>query len=370
MGILHSGTSEGYTSYTMDGAWKPPKQAFLNPQLLMSYWGNDPIPLNDFSEQEIEIQYLLNEKENFVVTETPQSEDGLAPLDRDYGLIDQDVITPYTWKWIELKLPRKDGVILKVKLRRPNWWLIQSGLTELGATIPLSLGEMEADGVARLVRIWPNQLDMRLVEAKKNLQPIISVYKHKSPETWDYVLDLGPDLGRDTLAATPTHPFWSVESDRWMQIGHIPPGEHVSLKDQQQAQMLSKHRRATKGEYVYNFEVYKDHHYFVGEGLAWVHNCETWKTISESQGLTRAIEKAYGKNAVEVFEMDIKTRLATGKLGGNIHRLKGDLKGWQAIDIPGTGKGRGAGRIVFRELGGEIEIKGLVKGHDYGNIIN
>ena len=68
--------------------------------------------------------------------------------------------------------------------------------------------------------------------------------------------------------------------------------------------------------------------------------------------------------------MDIKTRLATGKLGGNIHRLKGDLKGWQAIDIPGTGKGRGAGRIVFRELGGEIEIKGLVKGHDYGNIIN
>ncbi|MEL7063559.1 MAG: hypothetical protein AAFP00_07445, partial [Bacteroidota bacterium] len=72
------------------------------------------------------------------------------------------------------------------------------------------------------------------------------------------------------------------------QIGHIPPGEHVALKDQQQAQMLSKHRRATKGEYVYNFEVYKDHHYFVGEGLAWVHNC---KTISGTRGLRHSFDR-------------------------------------------------------------------------------
>ncbi|MEL7063561.1 MAG: hypothetical protein AAFP00_07455, partial [Bacteroidota bacterium] len=153
-----------------------PKEAFLNPQLLMSYWGNDPIPLDSFTKQEVQIQRLLNEKEDFIVTETPQSEDGSAPLDRDYGLIDQDVITPYTWKWIELKLPRKDGVILTVKLRRPNWWLIQSGLTELGATIPLSLGEMEADGVARLVRIWPNQLDMLTWRNMSDLHPSIRLY--------------------------------------------------------------------------------------------------------------------------------------------------------------------------------------------------
>jgi len=32
-----------------------------------------------------------------------------------------------------------------------------------------------------------------------------------------------------------------------------------------------------------------------------------------------------------------------------MHDLGGDLTGWKAMDIPGTGKGRGAGRIVFSQ---------------------
>ena len=96
---------------------------------------------------------------------------------------------------------------------------------------------------------------------------------------------------------------------------------------------------------------------------------DTWKTLKESTSLTKVIEKAYGKSAVETYENTIKTQLSNGNLGRNIHELGGDLKGYKAIDIPGTGKGRGAGRIVFREVGEEIEIKGLVKGHDYKNIV-
>ena len=41
-----------------------------------------------------------------------------------------------------------------------------------------------------------------------------------------------------------------------------------------------------------------------------------------------------------------------------------------AIDVPGTGSGRGAGRVVFRELkDGTIDVLGVVKGHDYKKIL-
>ncbi|MEL6731615.1 MAG: hypothetical protein AAFP83_10835, partial [Bacteroidota bacterium] len=258
-----------------------PMEVFQNPSHLMRYWGNEPIPLESYTEQEEQIQALLNDKEDFLVTQSPLSEDGLQALDGDYHLIDQDLITPYTWKWAELRLDRADGITVKIKLRRPNWWLIQQGLTEPGAEIFMSLGEMKAEGMAQLIRLWPNQLDMRFEEAKPDLQPITGVYKYESPETWDYVIDQVPLVGRDTLSSTSAHPFWSIESDGWKQIGDIPPGEHIGLKDQQQAQLIAKHRREARGEYVYNFEVYKDHHYFVGEGLAWAHNCKVGKLVDE-----------------------------------------------------------------------------------------
>lgn len=59
--------------------------------------------------------------------------------------------------------------------------------------------------------------------------------------------------------------------------------------------------------------------------------------------------------------------------GRNIHELGNrggiDLTGYKAIEVPGTGKGRGAGRLVFRETDSGIEIRGVVKGHDYKNLL-
>ncbi|MDR6157663.1 hypothetical protein QF023_001179 [Chryseobacterium sp. SLBN-27] len=57
------------------------------------------------------------------------------------------------------------------------------------------------------------------------------------------------------------------------------------------------------------------------------------------------------------------------KLEKNIHNLGGDLKGYKAIYIAGTGSERGAGRVIFKETEKQVEIIGVVKDHNYGKII-
>ncbi len=92
------------------------------------------------------------------------------------------------------------------------------------------------------------------------------------------------------------------------------------------------------------------------------------KTVLHPGALEKTIEKNWGKNAVEAFD-NIIDQLANGKAGGNIHSLNKELKGYKAIDIPGTGAGRGAGRVIFKDSPNQVEIIGIVKGHDYNNIL-
>ena len=58
--------------------------------------------------------------------------------------------------------------------------------------------------------------------------------------------------------------------------------------------------------------------------------------------------------------------LKSGDLRGlNNHPLKGDRLGQWAIDINGTGQGRGGGRMIYTIIDGVIEIIELVTGHKY-----
>jgi hypothetical protein len=92
------------------------------------------------------------------------------------------------------------------------------------------------------------------------------------------------------------------------------------------------------------------------------------KTVLHPGTLEKTIEKNWGKTAVESFD-NIIDQLSSGKAGGNIHSLNKELKGYKAIDIPGTGAGRGAGRIIFKDSPNQVEIIGIVKGHDYNKIL-
>jgi hypothetical protein len=62
----------------------------------------------------------------------------------------------------------------------------------------------------------------------------------------------------------------------------------------------------------------------------------------------------------------------TRQAGGNQHALKGDLAGKSAIDLGGSGKGRGAERVIFSAAENEVIIHDIVDYHKWtqwlGNI--
>jgi hypothetical protein len=56
-------------------------------------------------------------------------------------------------------------------------------------------------------------------------------------------------------------------------------------------------------------------------------------------------------------------KLSKGEAGGNVHNLTGDLAGKKAVDLPGSGKGRGRVRIIFSETDDRITIHDIVDYH-------
>ena len=89
-----------------------------------------------------------------------------------------------------------------------------------------------------------------------------------------------------------------------------------------------------------------------------------WRSIIESPGASKAIDKL-SPTGRKGFDTAVE-KLARGERGLNQHALGKDRAGQFAIDIPGTGKGRGAGRLIFRETKeGAVEILDVLLKHNY-----
>ncbi len=78
-------------------------------------------------------------------------------------------------------------------------------------------------------------------------------------------------------------------------------------------------------------------------------------TVVEEAGAAKQGDALRGKQR-EGYEQ-IKGMLASGLSGKNQHALKGDLKGWSAVDLPGSGKGRGAVRVIYKIENEQVIIK-------------
>jgi len=72
----------------------------------------------------------------------------------DYATINDEEITPETWRSIHLEIRKTDGSIAKIDLLRPLWWLEEAN-AEVGGTIALSMPEMGIEGDAKVVNIGP-----------------------------------------------------------------------------------------------------------------------------------------------------------------------------------------------------------------------
>ena len=59
----------------------------------------------------------------------------------------------------------------------------------------------------------------------------------------------------------------------------------------------------------------------------------------------------------------IKGMLSRGERGRNQHPLTGNLKGKFAADLPGTGRGRGATRVIFEQSNEQVIIHDIENYH-------
>jgi mRNA-degrading endonuclease RelE of RelBE toxin-antitoxin system len=86
-----------------------------------------------------------------------------------------------------------------------------------------------------------------------------------------------------------------------------------------------------------------------------------YKTIVEEPKASKAYDKL-DKNQQKSIE-DALRLIRNGEAGRNQHDLQKDLKGFKAIDIKGSGGGRGKLRMVFKETDSEIIIQDIIDYH-------
>ncbi|MBN8680362.1 MAG: hypothetical protein J0M29_19200 [Chitinophagales bacterium] len=247
--------------------------------------------------------------------------------------IDNEDITPLTWKWVKLEMPEPGGSVMTACLRRPEWWLTAHQADVPGNWVAISLPEMGIHGKAQVKELAPSYVDTRFADFQtddgQKYRPITGWFERRAPEVWQYVFTSG-----DTIGATPNHPFYSEDRQTYLPADALQTGERVKLASRQTAALLSKWKLETSSEVVYNLEVWRDHNFYVGEHGVLVHNsCLVGEIIEETaywfkyknlKGKILKIDKQYPagiENAISTAE-NLEDNLANAgkRLEANVAR--------------------------------------------------
>lgn len=165
----------------------------------------------------------------------------------------------------------------------------------------------------------------------------------------------------ETITTTPSHPFY-VAHKGWYAAVDLRAGDILVLVNGEYVTLeKTQHEILEAPITVYNFEVEDYHTYYVGTHGVLVHNMCMMRTVAETSEAWNTVRK-FNDNQMEVYE-EVITKLASGDTRGlNVHRLS---NGNLAADLPGYGKGRGRGRVIYQIKNGIIEILEVSLNH-YG----
>ena len=245
-----------------------PATYFENPNKLLDVESDEPIPLQFYSDEALKLQLEWNASEDLLRTNAHFRD--LSGLDRYFG-IDSLEITPFTWSWVYLKGLGTDAENIRLKLRRPNSWIREKGLHNIGQQSLLHLSDIGIDGTFEVIDRMPNTFDTRLlsthVEADgSRFQPIISLATIDKKTVATYKFSNG-----DKVEATEGHVIWSESQKKWVAIGTLELHEQVRTAQSETAELIEV-LPISEPQTVYSIEVYRDHNYYVGEAGILVYN--------------------------------------------------------------------------------------------------
>lgn len=185
-------------------------------------------------------------------------------------------------------------------------------------------------------------------------------------------------IGKQEICCSKKHPFWNEEKG-WIEAIDVLPGDNLTRSDGTTVQVEKIwHEKCKESTKVYNLEIDEVHTYYVTREEILVHNASGYnnvKIFSESGSGIKKINKPknverqakkLSPEARKGYEKAIEALESGDTRGLNDHPLSGNRSGQRAIDIKGTGKGRGAGRIIY-EYGDadDINIIEILTDHKY-----
>jgi len=311
-----------------------PMDIFTMPNTLMNIWIDEPIPLEMYTQEELDIQQHINGKETRIIT--------YAPIGKEKAWlnIDYEEITPYTWKWVKFDLFKENGTISRIIIRRPNWWLKKNNADKIGNQVVLFLPEMGINGTAIVKKITPNQLDTRLWDEQRKgdyiNRPITGKFEHESDDVWNYYFQ-GLE---EPIGTTSTHPFWSEDRQDWIPVGNLKIGEKIKAK--KLITKLAKKHKIEGRQKVYNLEVYREHNFLVAKEGLLVHNScvdanKIHAKLKEKIELGRWKDPGYHAHFDDDIVLDIiddydEVYASTARKGNLIYR-----KGTDIVVVGGSG---------------------------------
>ena len=298
--------------------------------------------------------------EDMYLTASNNADDIYVPGWQDYDYLD---ITPETWQVGEFVITEDDGSVVEIEANRPKTWFEDYELKEKGDKAFIVIEEMGIADYAVLQEMRFTHIDTRafaLNEEGKVDRPVITTYKRIANEISDYTFSNG-----QIISCTPNHPFYSSDRQAYLPVGELTFGEVVQTSGDREIKFIGGKARE-KGEHVYNFEVWREHNYYVGfEGsgeYVLVHNnCfNLVKNFLKKEGNLpdNYITKQQAKDLGWVPSQGNLNDVAPGKwIGGDkFGNYEGKLpsapgRTWKEADINYHGGTRGPERLVYSNDG-------------------
>ncbi|TWT34908.1 hypothetical protein [Blastopirellula retiformator] len=165
------------------------------------------------------------------------------------------------------------------------------GLEVIGLTVEMDLPEMGAYGTAIITGIQASPA------IKPGVGQVVTATFSHPPA--NQVLNVTFEGEANPLGVTDNHLFWSVEQDKFLPIGEMAIGEHVTTYAGETKRIESKLPRPGP-QTVYNLEVYGEHVYFVGQLGVLAHNNYVSEGLPETLAQQRQLSSLSAEARTEL----------------------------------------------------------------------